>query len=272
MSESKMIYLMADDDVVLAGFLEVVEFLKSEYYTAAVYGETFSFQIQEGFEPFGTLDFIRESKPNPEVAWLEDDSVYDRLSELSRRPLSTVGWYAVHRRDAFEDLVSIAQTPSCSKLDFEFILNVAQPIIGKVVKLQVPFLARQINQTDVPRIGKRITDYRDYSDPLIEVGVDLLVIRHSLENQEARTLLSDVLEKDRVEMESFSWRRLKFVNLVLSRFQFLNSVIRFLRRGKQNRFTVPDMRFQSASDRSIKEAFNFVLENTSSAYRPNSSD
>jgi glycosyltransferase domain-containing protein len=259
-SDSRMIYLMADDDLVLSGFPALANYLTLNPCAVAAYGDTFSFQIKEGFQPYGSLEFFHEAKPNPEAAWLEDESVRDRLNELRRRPLSTLGWYAVHRRDAFEDLVSISQSNKCSSLDFEFILNVIQPILGKVVKIQKPCLARQSNQLAFLRIGERIVNYQEFSAPLVEVAVDLLVIRYGFDHEEARKLIHETLEMDRLEMESFSWRRIKVVNLLLGKFQFLNSLVALLRRKAQNRFTAADFRFEPASVDSIQSAISFVLK------------
>jgi glycosyltransferase domain-containing protein len=259
MSSSNFVYLMADDDLVMPGFTNLVKFLNSNPDAVAAYGETFSFQIREGFVPFGELDFFKEGKPNPEAAWLEDDSVQDRLLELSKRPLSTLGWYALHRRTSFEELVRVALSKNCSQIDFEFILNVMQPVMGRVIKLQQPCLARQANQKGYLRVNKRILDYARYSEPLIGVVTEKLQNDYKINSDFARRLVLQALEKDKAELENFSWRQIQIVNKLLGRYPLLNSIIARLRKKVQTRFTAPDFRFQVASETSHSIAHRFVL-------------
>jgi glycosyltransferase domain-containing protein len=260
MSSSSFIYLMADDDLVMPGFPNLVKVLNSNPDSVAAYGETFSFQVREGFVPYGALDFFKEDKPNPEAAWLEDDSVQDRLLELSKRPLSTLGWYALHRRASFEELVRAAQAKNCSQIDFEFILNVMQPILGKVIKLQQPCLARQANQKGYLRVNKRIHDYDHYSEPLIRVVTEKLQTDYKLTSDNARRLVLQALEKDKNELERFSWRQIQIVNQLLGRYPVLNSIIARIRKKAQARFIAPDFRFQMASGTSHSIALRFVLD------------
>jgi len=261
-STSKAIYLMADDDLILPGFPHLVEFLISNSDSVAVYGEAFSFRIAEGFNPYGTLNFFDENRPNPEAAWLEDQAVEDRLREVGRRPLSTLGWYALHLRDSFEVLVEVAQLSDCSHLDFEFILNVLQPILGKVIKVPVPALARQINPDNYLRVSTRSTQYKLDAAPLIEISATLLFNRYSIAPESGRRLVMEALEMDRLELEAFAWRQIPFVNFILGKYPSLNNLVSKFRNGSQSRFIDRDLRFQTISETSFLTSRSFVEEGT----------
>jgi glycosyltransferase domain-containing protein len=136
---------MADDDFHFeAGMKAGIAHLEAHTDCGVVYGHVIDFHLGN-YVAQGELLHYANGKLNPPARWLQDDSPLDRLTELSKGPWWTTGWYAVQRTAIFKSIIDIAQDASFGNEMLERSMNLMQPIYAKVAKLDVICLARQTN-------------------------------------------------------------------------------------------------------------------------------
>jgi glycosyltransferase domain-containing protein len=198
------ILLMADDDFYFESWADTgIRYLDKHANCSVVYGHTLMFETHAGYQAYGQADRFCFSVPNPVARWLEGETAQARLTELGRGPYSTNGWYAMQRRDAFASIVRkarearfgslLAPEAPYGELDMlERMVNLLQPIYGKVVMLDTTFLARQAD----PAMNRKSNAWRwcaGAMSRLAEIGTDVMVEVTGTKRSEARAVIENAL-------------------------------------------------------------------------------
>ena len=145
LTTTRYVVPMADDDFHFENGMKAgIAHLDAHADCGVVYGHVIDFHLGS-YVAEGELLQYANGKLNPPDRWLQDDSPLERLTELSKGPWWTTGWYAVQRTSTFKSIIDIANDAGFGNEMLERSMNLMQPIYAKVAKLDVICLARQTN-------------------------------------------------------------------------------------------------------------------------------
>lgn len=246
--ETRYICLMADDDFTLPPIDDVVAYLDDCPESVVAYGQTLRFRIAEGFVPYGDVVDVRFQRPNPPAHWLDAHDVEDRLIELGSAPWSTLGWYAVHRRLAFERIIDVAAGVDGSML--ERMLNIAQPILGRVSMVDAVSLARQDDIAVDRGISRRHVIHSETDLAWVRnCATQLLVHHHGFPTERALSLVATACAREEHQTRVTRHRKNTLVNHLKKALPPLVPAIRYARRVRDalngRDPLAPDTRFPS---------------------------
>ncbi|MDB4945195.1 MAG: glycosyl transferase family 2 [Labilithrix sp.] len=189
---------MADDDFYFESWPDLaIAHLDRDPACGVVYGQTLHFEV-DGYVPWGEAKNFSFSVPNPVARWMEHDTPVERLRELGKGPWTTIGWYAVQRKEIFTKFVSTALAAGFDVDSGERFLNVVQPVLGKLAMVEPIYLARQTNPAffrepsplDRPALAK-----------LEDVTARILAEVASLDLAKARDVVRETMRAEIAQLE-----------------------------------------------------------------------
>lgn len=215
-SHEAIVTLMADDDLVLDGWGRLVEVLSHDSSVCCAYGLTFRFRLTNGFLPYGELEEFQPQVPMPAASWQDARDSLSRLAEISIRPLTTMGWYAAHSRESLSVAVAAALHNKSDDAEFEYLLNLLQPILGRVHCVPVPALARQAAGQGRRNARLSRLAYARRHSASLDAAAHILATETHLSPSAARSVMRDVIREDMRFTTMFGWSDLPFARRLRS--------------------------------------------------------
>ena len=209
-STEPLVWLMADDDLTLPDWHQLRSEVLGDPACVAAYGKTLRFGVgHRSFEPYGTLTAIYPQVPIPDPPWLEDDVLDDRLRSLGTRPLTSLGWYALHRREALTEVLKCSLATRNPDNNLEYCMNIMQPVLGKVRASSAVVLARQDNPV-AKHLASRCSRRQYWSSrrEVLELIATHLATHSGAPVDEASEMLRIALQPDASYCAQFSLTRL----------------------------------------------------------------
>ncbi len=223
------VVLGADDDFYFFDWIDdAVATIERGDGIGVVYGDFIQFELG-GFIPTG--DAVKFGMPrfeNPPFAWLEADSMAERLSELAEKKLglATAGWYSLQRTELLATIVDYGRKFDLVPLMFERFLVVAQASATKTRMLRRVIGARQV-ELFLYRAPFRYRGNEHRVAALIACCVAYLVEQCEVEEDEARALTHNVLKAEIALMKAAD--RKKTLRSAAQSLPFLRSLWRKIR-------------------------------------------
>jgi len=246
---SPYVLLMADADLYYQPWIdESIKYLEGHPSCGTVYGHTISFEL-DSFAPFGDVKRLCIGEPNPVARWMEHESPIERLEELGMGPWTTTGWYAAQRTEIFKKIVAAALAAQLNSEDtFERLINILQPIYGKVVMLDSQYLARQVKPPEYRlepysyRVNKR-----DFAS-LTKIATDALLQVCCIKERQAELIISKTLQPEINQLKLNDFRKSIKIAYWKSKLPYVNQFIRFLKvRYNKGLALAPDPRLPARS-------------------------
>lgn len=144
LSNSKYVVLAADDDLYCFDWLGVaIEHLENDKTLGVVYGNILKFSTQDDTAFAPIEDIMLACYRRPSLAWLEGESIEERLNSLGRDSWATAGWYSLQRREILEKIVNYANDHKIEGVFIERLLIFMQSALCRTRKIEKIFLCRQ---------------------------------------------------------------------------------------------------------------------------------
>lgn len=229
--ETPFVLPMADDDFYFESWLaEGVAYLAANPSVGVAFGHTIHFDLPT-YVPYGPIERFHFSVPNPVARWMGQASPVERLRELGKGPFATTGWYAMQRAEILKAVVSTAERERFSLDMLERLLNVMQPIHGKVVLVDAPDLARQTNpvESEFHRPSSFATNER-FLARLQTLAAEALEETAALSRADASRVVEATLLAEIAQLKANDRRRLLKIDLFKKAFPRAIRVARSLRR------------------------------------------
>ncbi len=239
------VVLLADDDLYFPeSLLSATRHLDEHPDTGVVWGHVLHFQIAN-FSPYGAVGNFCYSVPNPVARWLEDHTPAARLRELGQGPWTTTGWYAVQRTSILREIFTLSHQRGFGPDMVERVLNLWQPIRGKVVMQDKICIARQLNPIiDETRPMSAFAESGIAIAKLERLAVDALV-ESGVVRAEAASAVADALAPEIAQLKAND-RRVRFGYARLQgRLMPLRKWLRVMRRIRNRRQGIDPLAFDS---------------------------
>ena len=245
MSRTPFIILAADDDLYSFDWLEgAIQSFDCDSSIGVIYGNILNFTTLRdcAFSPIKEA-YIAQYK-NPALAWLEDETVEERLSSLGHDTWATAGWYSIQRIEVFKKIMIYAEKYKIEKIFFEHLLIFGQAALCRTRKIEDIHLCRQV----IPTIFEPIS----YKDSLsernkLERCLEMLLVREcGIEASHARELVKSTLTKEYAALKS-AYRK-RYIRWLARKFPIIRGAISFVRSKIQSSQANIDLRLYGRSD------------------------
>ena len=260
---SPYVLLMPDSGLYCEAWIdESIKYLEGHPSCGTVYGHMIYFEL-DSFVPLGNIKHFSIGEPNPVARWMEHESPIERLRELGMGPWTTTGWYAAQRTEIFKTIVSKAQAAQLDLDMFERLINILQPIYGKVVMLDSQYLARQVKPLEYKLENSYKANKREL-ESLTKIATEALSQVCFIEEQKSELIIRKALRPEINRMKLNDFRKSIKIDYWKSKLPFLTQFIRSLK-VRYNKYSqvdplAPDPRFPAKS--AVSLAWKEILTRT----------